>query len=195
MSFDDPDERLRFQKAAVSILESMETPLVILDEVQKMPALFDPLKFIVDRQKKQRSDSPRRFVLTGSSQFLLLKGIRETFAGRVALCTLYPFSLSEINSGSNPSLLSGIWREGKIAAEWPQRFYSLPADKVRHMISIRDSHQTWGGYPPVWQRPDETAKINWLRDYRKTYLERDISDVGQSELSLPPLFYLEAGTK
>jgi len=63
------------------------------------------------------------------------------------------------------------------------------------MISIRDSHQTWGGYPPVWQRPDETAKINWLRDYRKTYLERDISDVGQSELSLPPLFYLEAGTK
>ena len=63
ISFDDPDERLRFQNAAVPILESMETPLIILDEVQKTPALFDPLKYVVDKQKRktaQGNDSPNR---------------------------------------------------------------------------------------------------------------------------------------
>src|SRR5208282_5874794 len=52
ISFDDPDERLRFQNSAISILESIETPLIILDEVQKIPALFDPLKYVVDKQEK-----------------------------------------------------------------------------------------------------------------------------------------------
>ena len=50
ISFDDPDERLRFQSAAIGILESIDTPLVILDEVQKIPLLFDPLKYVIDRQ-------------------------------------------------------------------------------------------------------------------------------------------------
>jgi hypothetical protein len=31
----------------------------------------------------------------------------------------------------------------------------------------------------VWQRKDREEKIRWLRDYRRTYLERDIADVGQ----------------
>jgi len=35
ISFDDPDERIRFQNAAITILESLDTPLVILDEVRK----------------------------------------------------------------------------------------------------------------------------------------------------------------
>ncbi|MBS4062574.1 MAG: DUF4143 domain-containing protein, partial [Bacteroidetes bacterium] len=40
-------------------------------------------------------------------------------------------------------------------------------------------HQKWGGYPEVWLRHGKAEKINWLRDYRKTYMERDIGDVGQ----------------
>lgn len=82
VSFDDPDDRLRFQSSAVSILESIDTPLVILDEVQKSPALFDPLKLVVDRERKQRTR--KTYLVTGSSQLLLLKGIKETLAGRVA---------------------------------------------------------------------------------------------------------------
>jgi len=179
ISFDDPDERLRFQKAAVSILESINTPLVVLDEVQKLPSLFDPLKLVVDRQIKQKDLSPQIFILTGSSQFLLMRNVRETLAGRTALFNLYPLSLSETIGGKAPSLLNRIWQEQKIADDEKKRFFSLPPDKCRIMIALRDRHLTWGGYPPVWQRQDETAKANWLRDYRKTYLERDISDVGQ----------------
>jgi predicted AAA+ superfamily ATPase len=37
----------------------------------------------------------------------------------------------------------------------------------------------WGGYPPVWQRTGDAERLRWLRDYRKTFLERDVADVGQ----------------
>src|SRR3972149_6037942 len=69
VSFDDPDERLRFQKGAVSILESYDVPLVVLDEIQKPPFLFDPLKLVSDRTRKQGGKGPV-FVLTGSPPFL-----------------------------------------------------------------------------------------------------------------------------
>jgi predicted AAA+ superfamily ATPase len=96
ISFDDPDERLRFQRSAVSILENLTTPLVVLDEVQKIPQLFDPLKLVVDRQQKKPVSERQRFILAGSSQLLMMKSIRETLSGRVALCRAMPFSLHEL---------------------------------------------------------------------------------------------------
>ena len=95
ISFDDPDERLRFQHSAIAILESIETAVIILDEVQKIPSLFDPLKYVVDKQSKL--GLKKIIILTGSSQLLLMKNIKETLAGRVALFNLYPFSLSEVS--------------------------------------------------------------------------------------------------
>lgn len=63
ISFDDPDERIRFLNAAITILESLDTPLVILDEVQKIPAMFDPLKYVIDRLRKTKTQ--KIFLLTG----------------------------------------------------------------------------------------------------------------------------------
>ncbi|MDO9041606.1 MAG: AAA family ATPase, partial [Desulfocapsaceae bacterium] len=75
ISFDDPDERHRFQHSAVQILENITTPLVVLDEVQKIPQLFDPLKLVVDRERKKPANERKRFDLTGSSQLLMMKSI------------------------------------------------------------------------------------------------------------------------
>lgn len=179
ISFDDPDERLRFQRSAVSILESITTPLVVLDEVQKIPQLFDPLKLIVDRERKKPVAERKRFVMTGSSQLLMMKNIRETLAGRVALCQMYPFSLLELTGGAEAPLLSRIWRDQTMSRQDAERLDLVSPQRLRTLRASRDDHQQWGGYPPVWQRAGETERLNWLKDYRKTYLERDIADVGQ----------------
>lgn len=179
ISFDDPDERLRFQRSAVQILESITTPLVVLDEVQKIPQLFDPLKFVVDREREKPASERKRFVLTGSSQLLMMKSIRETLAGRVALSQLYPFSLFELTGGGQPPLLSRIWQNQAISPEDAAGLPLISPQKLRTLRAVRDEHQKWGGYPPVWRRTGETSRLNWLKDYRKTYLERDIADVGQ----------------
>lgn len=177
ITFDDPDERLRFQRAAISILESIETPLIVLDEVQKIPSIFDPLKYVVDRQKK--SDIKKIFILTGSSQLLLMKRIKETLSGRAALFHLYPFSFREVLATHNIPLLTQIWQEKAITNKHFKQFNAVSSGAIRHAINIRNEHQTWGGYPPVWMRKTKEDKINWLKDYRKTYLDRDIFDIGQ----------------
>lgn len=178
ISFDDPDERLRFQKAAVSILEAIDTPLIILDEVQKIPSIFDPLKLVIDRQRK-KSGSNKTFILTGSSQLLLLKNIRESLAGRVALCQMYPLSLHELTGAGGTPLLTQLWRKNMVPDGLTEGFYTLSPDRTRSLVRTRDESLEWGGYPTVWSRKEPPDKLNWLKDYRKTYLERDISDIGQ----------------
>jgi len=179
ISFDDPDERLRFLRSAVQILENIATPLVVLDEVQKIPQLFDPLKLVVDRDRKKPGSQRKHFVLTGSSQLLMMKNIRETLAGRVALCQMHPFSLFELTGGGEPPLLSRIWQGQAFSPKDAGRLPLISPNHLRTLRGVRDEHQRWGGYPPVWQRTGETERVNWLKDYRKTYLERDIADVGQ----------------
>jgi predicted AAA+ superfamily ATPase len=179
ISFDDPEERLRTQSSAVSVLEGLEGPLILLDEVQKVPDLFDPLKLIVDRENRKAAERRKTFVLTGSSQLLLLRNIRESLAGRVALVNLHPFSLAEAAECGPPRLFSEIWAGKDALNKARERFRRLSAERSRALVRVRDEHQKWGGYPSVWQRKDSAAKISWLRDYRKTYLERDVADVGQ----------------
>ncbi|TAE21589.1 MAG: ATP-binding protein [Cytophagales bacterium] len=66
---------------------------VILDEVQTVPSLFSYLQYYTDLRNQ-----PGEYILSGSQDFLLLEQITQSLAGRVALFTLLPFALNEINS-------------------------------------------------------------------------------------------------
>ena len=64
---------------------------VIIDEVQRMPALFPLLRALIDEHRK-----PGRFILTGSASPDLLKGASESLAGRAMYCYLHPIMLTEL---------------------------------------------------------------------------------------------------
>ena len=64
---------------------------VILDEVQNVPELFSYLQGVVDEK-----DRPGFFVLTGSQNFLLNEKVTQSLAGRIAIFTLLPLSISEL---------------------------------------------------------------------------------------------------
>lgn len=66
---------------------------VIFDEAQLAPPLFNYLQGIVDADRE-----PSRFILSGSQNFLLHKGITQSLAGRVAITRLFPFDLQELAS-------------------------------------------------------------------------------------------------
>ena len=179
VSFDDPDERLRYQDRGIALLEAVETPLLILDEVQKIPAVFEHIKIITDRARKRGGTPRRRTILTGSSQLLLLKNVRESLAGRAALMHLYPFSLSEVAPAPPLMALSKIWEADAFPKSVSNAMNRLSASEIRERMEKAAQHRTWGGFPPVWARTGDTARLGWLKDYRRTYLERDLSDVGQ----------------
>jgi predicted AAA+ superfamily ATPase len=66
----------------------------ILDEVQNTPDLFSYLQSIVDENRQVQ------FILTGSSNFLLMEKISQTLAGRTAILHLLPFSFEELEPGA-----------------------------------------------------------------------------------------------
>lgn len=63
----------------------------ILDEVQRVPSLFSYLQGWVDKH-----GAMGRYVLSGSQNYLMMEGISQSLAGRAALLTLLPFSLTEL---------------------------------------------------------------------------------------------------
>ena len=62
----------------------------VLDEIQNAPELFSYIQRIVDENRQVQ------FILTGSSNFLLMEKISQTLAGRTAVLHLLPFSFNEL---------------------------------------------------------------------------------------------------
>ncbi|MBI3014894.1 MAG: DUF4143 domain-containing protein, partial [Candidatus Tectomicrobia bacterium] len=89
---------------------------------------------------------------------------------------------SRLPSGSRarrfpPSGLDRIWRGGKAAIK--EMAETAPSsEEARRWRARAEEHIRWGGYPRLDALPEEDRRV-WLRDFRRTYLERDLSDLGQ----------------
>lgn len=64
-----------------------------VDEAQRLPALFPALRYAIDRSTKKG-----RFVLTGSANPALVRGVSESLAGRVGILELTPFTAHELRA-------------------------------------------------------------------------------------------------
>ncbi len=94
VTFDDQDALEDAQISAKNFLTKMPTPLII-DEVQKVPSIFDALKLAVDKKKISGT-----YFLSGSMQFSAKLGIRESLTGRIGILYLYPLTLAEAHQVS-----------------------------------------------------------------------------------------------
>ncbi len=90
----------------IAFLGQFEGKSVILDEIQRVPELLSQIQVCVD-EKPQSG----RFVLTGSQNFALLRGVSQSLTGRTALVTLLPLSLAELGSRlRGQSLDETMWK-------------------------------------------------------------------------------------
>lgn len=89
-----------------SFLRRHADELVCLDEVQRVPALFEVLRSLVDENRR-----PGRFLLLGSASPSLLRQASESLAGRVAMLELAPFTWSEVVASGRTSQDS-LWLRG-----------------------------------------------------------------------------------
>lgn len=95
VNLENLDDRMAAEEDPLRFLRPHAGSGIIVDEAQKVPALFSYLQGIVDE-----SGEMGKFILTGSQNFLLLEKITQSLAGRVAVCNLMTFSLTElINAG------------------------------------------------------------------------------------------------
>jgi len=83
--------------------------LLILDEVQRLPGIFAPLRSVIDLRRRQ-GQKTGQFLLLGSASLDLLKQSSESLAGRITLVELYPLDASEIEQETVS--LQKLWLRG-----------------------------------------------------------------------------------
>ena len=125
--------------------------LVVIDEVQRLPALFETVRVLVDRP-----DNGARFLLLGSASPALVKGVSETLAGRAGLVDLAGFDLREVATdpwrrlwlrGGFPRAYlapdgrgSWLWRESFVRTflerDIPQFGITIPAETLRRFWTM-----------------------------------------------------------
>ena len=100
--------------------------LVIIDEVQRVPGLFQTLRVLADRPKR-----PARFLVLGSASPDLLRQSSETLAGRIAYHRLSGLALGEVGAGN----LDRLWLRGGFPRSYLAR--SNPASNSWRQQFIR----------------------------------------------------------
>lgn len=118
--------------------------LIVLDEVQRLPEIFAPLRGIIDQQRR-KGNRAGQFLFLGSASIELLQQSSESLAGRIAYMELHPIDATEYTDNSLDKLNS-LW--------------------VR------------GGFPESLLSASDQNSLDWRHDFIKTYLERDIPQLG-----------------
>ena len=161
---------------------------VILDEVQRAPAIFAALKMEVDRHR-----AAGRFLLTGSSQVLLVPKLADSLAGRLEILRLHPLSQSEL-AREQPRFLDALFSAAaatSATARAARAFETRRIERLGHELSERIAA---GGYPPALARAPGRRRANWHRDYVDALVQRDIRELARINAldALPRLLALAA---
>ena len=161
---------------------------VILDEVQRVPEMFAALKLAVDRRR-----TPGRFLLTGSTNVLLIPTLADSLAGRMQIVELRPLSQVELATGR------GTWPAN---IEPGQSFLDalfgagFQLDRTERMGVGLAERIVAGGYPAALIRPTERRIAAWYRDYVEALVQRDVQDLARiRELDAMPRLLAAAASQ
>ena len=124
VSLEDFDIRTRALADPRTFLAEYPTKSgIILDEIQNAPVLLSYIQTIVDKEKKKGF-----FIITGSQNILVHEAITQTLAGRIALLTLLPLSIVELdNAGLLPEKIEAAVCKGS----YPQAYIeNIPVTRL-----------------------------------------------------------------
>lgn len=133
-------DRARLSEPELYLADHVDE-LLVLDEIQRLPGLFETLRGEIDRGRRAGKGAGR-FLLLGSASLELLAQSGETLAGRIAFAELTPFDVTEVGGDQ----LDRLWLRG--------------------------------GFPESFLARGDKAALRWRRDFIRTYLERDIPQLG-----------------
>ncbi len=108
LDLEDRADRSKLAEPAL-FLGRYEDRLVILDEIHRVPELFQTLRGLIDRGRRSGRRAGR-FLLLGSASIELLRQTGESLAGRIAYVDMGPFDVLEV-AGDAPAL-SRLWVRG-----------------------------------------------------------------------------------
>lgn len=189
--------------------------LVVIDEIQRDPRLFEVLRPLADRP-----ETPARFLVLGSASPELVRGVSESLAGRVGFVDLGGFDLSEVGGarlgdlwlrGGMPrsllarsAALSTSWRRDFVRTflerDVPQLGIRIPADALRRfwMMLAHFHGQVWNGADVARSLGvNEHTVRRYLDVMSGTYLARQLQpwfeNVSKRQYKSPKVYVRDSG--
>ncbi|MDE0272492.1 MAG: ATP-binding protein [Gammaproteobacteria bacterium] len=189
--------------------------LVVLDEIQRAPHLFNVLRVLVDRPQ-----APCRYLILGSASPDLVRGVSESLAGRVEFVELAGFDLAEtttdawrnlwLRGGLPPSYLAAsdgdsmAWRDGFVRTflerDIPQLGITIPAAAMRRFWTML-AHwhgQTWNASElgRAMSTSDKTVR-SYLDVLTGTYMVRQLQpwfeNTAKRQVKAPKVYLRDPG--
>lgn len=187
--------------------------LVVIDEVQRLPALFQTLRPLADRQ-----GAPARFLILGSASPSIVKGVSESLAGRVGFMDLGGFHLEEVDVAEDLWLRGGFPRSflaanDRASQRWRTDFIRTLLEQDLPQLGIRTAAETLRRFwtmlahyhGQVWNAAElaralsasEPTARHYLDILCGTYLARRLqpwhTNLGKRELKAPKVYLRDSG--
>ncbi|MCF7800259.1 ATP-binding protein [Candidatus Babeliales bacterium] len=163
LTFDNLTTLVAAKNDPISFISRSEKP-IILDEIQRVPELFLPIKSDVDENR-----IPGRYFLTGSADPLLIPKLGDSLAGRMRLLTLWPLSQGEIE-GKKEHFLNDLFEKKELVIG--QKIDCSKKNILNRALK--------GGYPTSLNLTDR-QRSEWFNDYISLVLQKDILDLSKIE--------------
>jgi predicted AAA+ superfamily ATPase len=206
-------DRQRLQNPEL-VLRSL-SGLIVLDEIQRMPELFNVLRVLVDRPENQA-----QYLILGSASPALIRQASETLAGRVEFIELSVFDLSEVEMedwdmlwvrGGFPRAFlaasdedSQAWREGYVRTflerDIPQLGITIPATAMRRFWTMLAHYHGQVLNTSELARSmgvsDKTAR-SYLDILTGTFMVRQLQpwfeNIGKRQIKSPKIYLRDSG--
>lgn len=166
VTLDDVDQRNLAERNPKLFLEANPWP-VIIDEIQKAPALLDSIKIKIDQQRKiwlkEGAERQLMYVLTGSNRFELQQGISDSLAGRCGIIEMSSFSQAE-KFLQKPRLFSPKIEELRERSKKEKIPYKSRSEIFKEIFT--------GGMPDICTGISEREA--YFKSYVNTYIEKDV---------------------
>ncbi len=111
LDLESPEDRNKLDNVE-QYLRARQDRLVVLDEVQRLPTLFEPLRGLIDQARRTGTANGTRtngfYLLLGSASLDLIQNSSETLAGRIAFVELSGLHRLEVP----PELWDALWVRG-----------------------------------------------------------------------------------
>ena len=166
LSMDDFSVLEQAKADAISLWKDVDK--IIIDEAQKVPEIFSAVKLTVDRTRRKK-----KFILSGSSDLLLMKNVTDSLAGRAIYLEMYPLTIGEIMENFTNFVNFKILFEENFKLNQLKQPLFIPKPIEYYLIK--------GFMPPLLYVESLQSAILWWESYIKTYLERDLRDFARIE--------------
>lgn len=165
LTLDDEATRDAAIADPAGFVDSFAEGTLIIDEIQRLPELTLAIKASIDRDRR-----PGRFLLTGSSSLLRVRGTQDSLAGRVSRIAMMGLSRGE---------LDGIREDFAAVATTPGIPDKFPAFTSKMTRSDYIDFCAAGSYPEALGLPPRMAN-QWRDNYLDSIVRRDLPELQKS---------------